>query len=186
MVELTVEAKLKALERIVKSLTYAEKIIYQGKGPSWVEFHGVDPESFSLRGYSEGLDLDWSAEPYERKGFTVIGEGAKAWDAHMVATIWLSEDPWIKIDELEAQIHSSKQEAGGLMGKDFREGWTVKSGPVATPWHYFREGEKRSVCGSWIRYGAGILASVTGVGRGGYCKSCLKIYEKKLSDKEAS
>ena len=109
--EATTEAKLKALERIVKSLTYAERIIYQGKGPSWVEFHGVDPESFSLRGYSEGLDLDWCAEPYEREGFTAIGEGAKAWDANMVATIWLFEDPWVRIEELEAQVRGLSESA---------------------------------------------------------------------------
>lgn len=60
-------------------------------------------------------------------------------------------------------------------GKDFREGWTVKSGPGATPWHYFHKGEKRSVCGSWTRDGTGILAGIHGVGKGGHCKSCLKI-----------
>lgn len=109
MSEPTAEAKLEALERIVKSLTYAEKIIYHGEKPSWVEFHGVDPESFGLRGYSEGLDLDWGAEPYEREGFKVIGEDTKAWDAHMVATIWLFEDPYKKIDELETQLRGSEQ-----------------------------------------------------------------------------
>ncbi len=109
MSETSVENKLKALERIVKSLTYAEKIVYHGGNPQWIEFHGVDPESFKLRGYSEGLDLDWSAEPYEREGYTIIGEGAKAWDAHMVAEIWLFEDPYERIKELEAQVQTSEQ-----------------------------------------------------------------------------
>lgn len=62
------------------------------------------------------------------------------------------------------------------MGNDFREGWTVKSGKSRTPWHYFRKGEKRSVCGSWTREGTGILAYVAGVGKSEHCKTCLKIY----------
>ncbi|GAG25873.1 unnamed protein product [marine sediment metagenome] len=67
-------------------------------------------------------------------------------------------------------------------GKDFREGWTTKPGRAGTPWHYFRESMRQSVCGSWTREGDGILAGIHGVGKGRHCKLCLKIYEKKRPD----
>lgn len=109
----TPENKLKALERILKAITYTEEITYHGKDPLYVEFHGASPENFSLRGYAEGLDLDWVAELYDREGFAILGEGELAKDARMVAEIWLFEDPWKTIGELKKEIEDLDTKVNG-------------------------------------------------------------------------
>ncbi len=68
------------------------------------------------------------------------------------------------------------------MGKDFREGWTVRG---KLKWHFFYQNGDVSSCGYGTRDGTGILAGIHGVGKGGHCKRCLKIYEKEHPDEEA-
>lgn len=109
MDEVTVaEKKLEALERIVKAITYTEKITYHGynQDPSYVEFHGADPDNFKLRGYAEGLDLDWCAELYDREAIEIFGEEGTEKDARMVAEVWLFEDPYKRIESLETKVQS--------------------------------------------------------------------------------
>lgn len=111
------EDKVKALERILKAITYAEEITYHGKGPTYIRFHDADPRGLKLRGYSEGLDLDWDAEPYERAVHFVDeledkleAEATKITDARLVGEVWLFDDPWKKIEWLETHTEALRKE----------------------------------------------------------------------------
>lgn len=119
MMEIAEKEKVEALERILKSLTYADEIRYKKYSEQdWliVEVIGVDPNHFEFKGYSEGLDINWDTEPYiidppeHMKDELLPIQAAK-----IVANVWVMQDHWELIDKLEAEVKrlSSKVKADG-------------------------------------------------------------------------
>ena len=108
MIEPTDKEKIGALERILKSITYADEIRYKkyGKEMEWfyVIFVGARPNHLRLRGYSEGLYISWDAEPYEVE--PPSEEFLPTQVARLLGEVWIQNDPRKIIEELEKKIQS--------------------------------------------------------------------------------
>jgi hypothetical protein len=100
------ERKISALERILISLTRADKISYNiGRHRfllDTIEFHGADPDDLRLKGYSEGLSIDWDAEIYEDEVPEEFG-GGTCKRARMVGEVWIDFDMYKELQRLRAE-----------------------------------------------------------------------------------
>lgn len=101
------EEKIEALERILKAITYTDEITYKSGEHGYlldrIQFHGANPDYLKFRGYSEGLDLDWDAEPHEEEVPEEFGGGITD-HPRLVGEIWIQDDMWKTIQDLREQL----------------------------------------------------------------------------------
>ena len=101
------EEKIEILERILKAVTYADEIRYPDKVHdamlNRVQFVGANPDFLHLRGYSEGLEIDWDAEYYESEVPEEFG-GGTTMNARLVGEVWVGLDMWKTIQDLRKQL----------------------------------------------------------------------------------
>ncbi len=108
MMEVTDQEKIEGLEKILKSLTYADEIRYKKFDESfWImELVRADPNRFE---YIWDLDIVWDAEPYTSyPPEHMQDEFLPTPSAKMVASVWISQDVWEIIEDLKAEVQSLK------------------------------------------------------------------------------